>query len=507
VTFRPPGGRGGRSPRRPLLLLALLGTGEIALLSILGRVPGARATPFPAVLLWGAAFALYLAAARLLARESGGRSAARGPDPRIRPGSWSGIWGVIWGVAVAGRLILLPLTPHFSDDIYRYLWDGWIHLQGIDPFLHPPAAAALEPLRTVWHGLVNHPEVPTIYPPGAQAAFLLLAAVGPSVVLFKGAWVAADLALGWLLARAGAGGVGRTGEPGTGDRPPGAEGRPVRPAGALAALLWLWSPLVLVEVSWSGHLDPLALLPTVGALLLLRRERAREAGRARGPDRAADPEGSRETPGRRDLRPDLAGGLLGLGGAIKFAPLVALPALWRRRSGRAALVGMAVTALFYLPHLDAGGRVFGGLTTYAERWRFNAGAFELLSALLDPAVARLVGAAVVGGLALRAALGRWSVERTLWWCVGAALLLSPTLHPWYALWILPLAALRHEVAPDAARAWILWTGLLFLAYAGLDAYRATGVWPHPASLSWLIHLPLLALLARAGWRSRWRAGR
>src|SRR5690606_4065519 len=76
----------------------------------------------------------------------------------------------------------------------------------------------------------------------------------------------------------------------------------------------------------------------------------------------------------------------------------------------------------------------------------------------------------------------------LFWILGAGLLLSPTLHPRYLLWILPLAVLQ------GSRGWILATGLVLLAYWGSGPYQSTGVWVHPDAVRLLIWGPVLALL-------------
>lgn len=469
-----PGGPGTAGPRgarsgtagppalRGWPALALLGGLQMTALALLGWLPGARGTPFPAFLLWGAAWSAHALAWLRLERgrgrypgpgrdaDSGGQEAGAGPGG---PGPRVGARAVLWAVGVGGRLLLLPLTPHFSDDIYRYLWDGRIALHGVNPYLHAPDAEALEPLRTAWHALVNHPEIPTIYPPGAQILFHLLALLGSSVLLYKAAWVVADLGVAWVVDR-----IARR-----------------RGLGATPLLLWLWSPLVLVEVAWSGHLEPLGILPMVAAVLLLARPGGRSAGKAAGPD-------SR----RRGL---LAGGFLGLGVSVKLAPALALPALARRRGPAAAALILLVPLLLYLPYSGAGARLFAGLGEYAARWEFNAGLFLPLEALFGPRGARLAGGGAAAAVALLAGLRRWPLDRALLWAMGAALLLSPTLHPWYLLWILPLAALARS------RAWIVLTATVFLAYAGLDAYRATGHWPEPVALRLLVHLPFYLVLA------------
>ncbi len=455
-----PGAGDGPPAAGGLAALAALGVVEAAALAGMAWIPSARAVPAPAFLLWGVAWTAMAAGWALVRRGGPAAGLLDGRQGRA----------VVWAVAVGARLALLPADPHFSDDVYRYLWDGWVSLKGVNPYLHAPDAAALEPLRTAWHGLVNHPSVATIYPPGAQAVFHGLAVLGPSVLLFKAAWVAADLGVGWVLDRL--------------DRR--------RPGPGRALLLWLWSPLVIVEVAWSGHLEPLGVLPMVAALLWLD---GREAG-GDGTDRGeADRGGRAEHPAGG---PAVGGALLGLGAAVKFAPAAALPALVRRHGWRALAAAALVPAALLVPYLDAGGALLSGLGEYASRWEFNAGLFLALRSAVGADAARLVGGLVPAAIAVAAAWRGREVGPTLFWCLGAALLLSPTLHPWYLLWILPFAALRGSPS------WILWTGTIFLAYAGLDAYRATGHWPEPPLLRGLVHLPFLALLAAAGLQ---RAGR
>ena len=166
------------------------------------------------------------------------------------------------------------------------------------------------------------------------------------------------------------------------------------------------------------------------------------------------------------------------------------------------MLAVALPVLLYLPYAGAGARLFEGLGTYAETWRFNPGLFRALEAIpWAGRYAREVGAGGVVAAALWAAWRRWPVGRALFWTIGAGLLLSPTLHPWYVLWALPFACLY------GSRGWILLSGTVWLAYAGRDAYLATGTWPDPAWLALLIHGPPLALLAHdARGRPGGRAG-
>ena len=402
-----------------LLLPGLL---VVAFLAAFGWLDG-LAMPLPRLLLPAAAFLCYGAA---------GLAAGRGAPSLL----------VIWGVAILARLVLLPLTPELSDDIYRYLWDGHVLLEGVNPYAYPPDHEALATIRTPWHGEINHPEIPTIYPPLSQLLFGLVALAGGTIAAAKVVWLCFDLGCGLLLQRIAI----RTG------RPPG------------TVMIWyLWSPLLIVETAWSAHFDAVGLF-LLAALILLA--------------------------ARRWGRPSALGSLLGLATLVKFAPAAALPPLARRHGGPVALAFAVVCAAFYLPFAGVGPLALTeGLRTYAEHWSANEGAFSLIALLAgDPLQARTAAAAMVIGVVAYTTWRRFSIERALLWIIATGLLLSPTVHPWYVLWVLPMAALRGN------RPFLLLSGLVFLAYWGLASYQATGVWPQPGWSRLAIWLPVWLLL-------------
>ena len=421
--------------------LLLLGAVELGALAVLGWIPAAHRFPLPGLAVFAVAFAAYAAAAWVLLRRrpapDDGGSGVGGPG-RTR---------TIWLLAIGMRVVLLPLTPVLSDDVHRYLWDGHVQLSGVNPYLHAPAAPEVEPLRTPFHPEINNPDVPTIYPPLAQLAFLLVAVAGSSILAAKLLWLSCDLGTAWVLARV----ARRTGR----DEAP--------------VLLYLWAPLLVVEVAWSAHLEPLGLLFLALAILW-----AHEASRATSQAAAWK-----------------AGTALALSALTKLAPAAALPALARRHGWR-ALAGFALTvAILYLPYASAGAALFTGARTYGEHWWFMQGAFTLLEALAsDPLQARLLAGAGVAGVVAWTAARRMELERALLWILGAGMILTPTFHPWYVLWMLPMAALRRSPA------WIALGGLAFLGYFGLTGYQETGVWAQPPSIRAALWLPFFLLLAR-----------
>ena len=430
----------GVRPGSHRALFLALGLLQVAALAAFGWLDGI-AMPLPRLLLPTTAFICYAVA---------GLATNRQTPPLL----------LLWGIAILARVVLLPLPPELSGDIYRYLWDGHVLLEGVNPYAHAPESEALAEIRTPWHGDINHPQVPTIYPPLAQLLFVVVNVVGGTVFAAKLVWLAFDLACGLLLQ----GIATRTGR---------------NPA---TVLIWyLWSPLLIVETAWSGHFDAAGLCVMAALMWVAVRwpVRKRDAVESSGQDTI-----------RRWRRPAALGTLLGLATLVKFAPAAALPPVARRYGVPAAASFAVVCAAFYLPFLGVGADALTeGLRTYARHWSANEGAFTpILHLLGDPVRARVAVTVLVAAVAGYATCRRFSVERALLWVIGAGILLSPTVHPWYVLWLLPMAALRSH-AP-----FLLLGGLMFLGYWGFAAYEATGVWPQPGWNRAAMWVPVWGLL-------------
>ncbi len=94
------------------------------------------------------------------------------------------VW--MW-TAVLVRLLLLPLVPGLSDDVYRFIWDGRLGVQGLDVLAHLPVwymqeGQGVEGLTEELFAQLNSPEYFTIYPPLAQEVFKLAAYWSPQSI-------------------------------------------------------------------------------------------------------------------------------------------------------------------------------------------------------------------------------------------------------------------------------------------------------------------------------------
>ena len=106
-------------------------------------------------------------------------------------------WTLI--VAVGLRAIFLFTPPVLSDDIYRYVWDGRVQKEGLNPYAYAPAAPQLEHLRDAIYESINNKELPTIYPPMMQVVLMASTFLSESVFGLKATFVVIDVALIGIL--------------------------------------------------------------------------------------------------------------------------------------------------------------------------------------------------------------------------------------------------------------------------------------------------------------------
>jgi hypothetical protein len=321
--------------------------------------------------------------------------------------------------AAAMRLVLVPLEPALSSDMYRYLWDGKVQAVGINPYVLPPEDPALESLRDAdWEPIERKGER-TIYPPAAQATFLAANRLGvTSTTAWKGLMALVDLVAIGLLAR-----LLRSG------------GRDPR-----QVVLYAWNPLPIMAFGLSGHVDALVVVTVVAAALLWYRR-----------------------------RPGWTGVLIGLAAGVKLFPLMLLAPFarpvegaWRWRP--AVVLGTAALATLlggYLFYLTAGTDVLGYLSTgyLDEEGYTSADRFRLARALgLDGRVLTPFVAVAAGVVVLRS---HHPAPTRAAWLLGAAFVLTVPFS-WYTA---PLIALA--VAGGAGWAWGGFAILLHAAYIAI----------------------------------------
>lgn len=392
------------------------------------------------------------------------------------------VWMIAFGLAMRG--ILLPSTPILEDDYYRYLLDGVISARGANPYAYSPQKLLdAQRIRTSipddLHELarasgpvlsrINHPTIRTGYPPIAQAAFALAAWLHPwSLVTWRVVLLGLDVVVLTLLL-----GLLR-----------------MLALPTMWSILYWWNPLVIKEIFNSGHMDVVALVFVLAAVLLAVRQMHMGAA-----------------------------GVLALAVGAKVWPAVLLPVLLRPvldRPGKwlpAVLVFACLAGALLAPVVFRADSSDGAYTNYAARWQNNAAAFQGFVW-----VAR-IGHEVLGYppcLVQRSARVLVVLVYCLWlaWivrkpvqtpqdllgrcllAVAALFLLSPTAFPWYYTWLVPFLAVR----PHSSL--LLLTPLLPLYYL---RYFLEPRGLISAFDSWVVLAEFLPVWCLLAWE--WRAGR
>ena len=332
----------------------------------------------------------------------------------------------------------MPTPP--SDDAWRYAWEGRVQKAGFNPYVLAPDASDLVNLRDADWKKINHPDYPAIYPPLAEAEFLLASVLFDSVYTTKALHVLWDILavvlLGLALSQLG-----------------------LKPH---LASIYALCPLVITAFGVEGHVDSLMLM--FAALCLWA-----------------------EATGRRYL----AGGALGLAIASKLMLAVLLPWFVFKKP-RVALFSVAIVALCYAPYWDDQWRVFQSLG------RFGTGAafFSLPGVLAELLNADTVSPGVLCG-ALFAVLMVLARRHVTFWgyarsATGALILLLPIVHYWYLTWVLMCLVFRPSFPWVAA-------SLAMVVYFEAEQVRAaTGVWIMPTwcpILFWLVFVASWAIPA------------
>lgn len=327
------------------------------------------------------------------------------------PGRWGWVeLGLILLGALMMRALLLPLPPNLSHDSWRYLWDARVTLLGYSPYANAPGDSIFIHLRDFIFQNSRYRDVPTIYPPGAQAVYILSYLLAPSnLYVLKGLFIGFDMvtcgALAFFLYRQGL--------------------DPRR------TIIYAWCPLPIIEFAIQGHLD--AITVTFSLLAILSATRNETRWRV------------------------LTGFLVAVATLTKFYPILLLVVVLRpQRRDIALLAACFVTiVLAYVPYYILGhGQIFGFFSKYANQQGTNAGVVQLMMQWVGQVRNRGPYAAVVlehevdliflSVVSLGVLIRRWrqqlSMAAATLIVYGAALAVSSHVFPWYTTTLLPWIA-------------------------------------------------------------------
>lgn len=384
---------------------------------------------------------LYLIAAWLIVRNRGSRLTVL----------------LVVVFAVLFRLSILFAPPYLSDDIYRYVWDGRVQAAGINPYRYVPADEQLKSLRDeeIYSKINRRDNAHTIYPPLAEAVFLVATRVSESVTWMKAIMIGFEAIAIWAIAQL----LAVCGLP------------------RQRILIYAWHPLVIWEFAGSGHVDPIA-IAFIALALLVRRKNAEIA----------------------------TGVALACVALAKVFPIVVLPGFYKRWNWKMPLVVVITILLGYVPYLSVGAR--GALVFLLghppERGVESGEQFFLLSAIRRlpwgehvPTVAFVVFAILImTGLVIWMLRKQTSGEEdyianALVLAAAFTVLVTPHF-PWYFAWLIPFLCFVPSVP------------VFYLSVSSFFLYLTWLYWSDAQvfKIKALIYVPFFLLAGLAIWFRR-----
>ncbi|MEP7078062.1 MAG: hypothetical protein ABI795_03460 [Chthoniobacterales bacterium] len=365
-----------------------------------------------------------------------------------------------WAVAIVLRLVVLPLEP--GDDLWRYQWEGEIQHSGVNPYVTPPDAPELTDQASkfsTW-AKINHRDFAAIYPPGTELMFRALSRISRQPLFYKVIFAAADLGAVALLLQI-LGGADRY----------------------RRAAWYAWNPLVVYSFAGSAHFDSVMICALLAGVLFLQRQESAQRSREKW------------------LFALAAAAAIGLAISLKLVPVLLLLVCAFALGKRAVtlLLSLAIPGLLSVVYGWPKVAIWASLRRFAYVTRLNDLFWWFAEDFIwsNSRQKNYHYNVILAGVAIALSLlffRNW--KRGLLWVLGAALVLSPVLHPWYCTWILPFATWRGRYA------WHVLSITLFAYFLFWDAQLFVLAWHADPWMRALIIVPPLVAASLFAWRER-----
>ena len=351
------------------------------------------------------------------------------------PGDWStGVQLIlILSVAILCRIFFFEFPA--SYDVNRYIWEGYIFNQGINPYLQPPGDPALQPLITsIWHD-INHKDASACYPPMIILLFSFLSKISQSPLFFKMVLVFFDIALIPILALL----------------------LKLRNIQFKNLMIYALNPLILVFIAGEGHLDSIQIFFIIIALLMFGYKKD-------------------------------GWGFFTLGCAVmsKYYAVILFPFFVNGDNWKKSLI-LFVPFTAYLPFLDSGYDLFSSLMNFGTAMHYNDSLTAVLRFLFS-SEATSISITILFLCLVVVFLVVHDTAKGSYLAMASLLIFLPTLHPWY------LVALTPFLVIFPSRAWLYLHFAMVLTFPVLAVEYATGIFQERHAMKWLVYLPFFTLL-------------
>jgi len=345
---------------------------------------------------------------------------------------------IILIIGISARLMFLAYPT--GNDIYRYIWEGYVQNLGINPYVFAPNDPALADItrgeiHPIWLQ-INHPEFAAAYPPLALLVFKVAAGVSPAPLLFKFVMILFDagvMAVLVLMIRH----------------------RAMNPS---RLILYAFNPLILLYIAGEGHMDVIQVFFLCLSLYLILCKKHHMSGFV----------------------------VLGLAVVSKYFALLAWPFLVSTEN-RLRSLAVLIPSTLYFPFLNAGGGLFQSLGAFASNYHYNDSAAVIIRIFFGDLHLLATAMLLTAGLVWIYLLVHDKL-RSVYLAIGCLLLLLPTLHPWYLVLISPFLVFFPS------RAWLYLLAAVVFTFPVIAVEAQTGIFQEIFWLKWFEYIPFYLLL-------------
>jgi len=298
------------------------------------------------------------------------------------------------------KILFLTYQPIGSDDYYRYLWDGKVQLNGINPFLYAPNDQRLNSLHSeLLPAKVSYPNIKTIYFPVSQVLFVVSSAIGSSSVWgLKLFLLLCDIlilvSLYFLFRKLDL---------------------PIK-----YILLYAALPLIHFQFFIDAHIDIAGAALMMAAITLYLYQK-KYFGYV----------------------------LLGLSLSIKPPAILLLPFFFQKENtikGKTASIVLPVSILIlsFLPYVFTASPI-ETLINYSSHWTFNGMIYNFVQILIsDNYTIRIICGALYIAVYAVLFFSKLDFFKKIYLSIFLLMIFSPIVHPWYLIWFAVLLPITRS---------------------------------------------------------------
>ncbi len=329
------------------------------------------------------------------------------------------------------RISTLFSFPELSDDIYRFIWDGNLILNGHNPYLYLPSEISSQfetGFMSVLFANMNSPDYYTVYPPLCQFIFSAGSFLGHEDLYLSSLFIKTFIFLaecGSILL------IVRLLE--------------MKGLDKNLVSLYALNPLVIVELSGNAHFEGIMIFYLLMGFYFLEKKNLMLGGIA-----------------------------IGLAVSVKLLPILIIPFLpkilgWRNAIITSILI-ICIPVLLFIPFADSAliPQFFSSLDLYFRKFEFNASIYYLVKNIylqivgynridiLGPVLALASSAMIlVYAFILQK---RKDLFIALMIALSIYFFFGTTIHPWYLTTLCALAVFANK------KYVFIWSGLAVLSY-------------------------------------------